>query len=222
MLEASPVWPLDWPPANARGVSDVSAYRHLFAAAVFTAGTALSGCVGLAVGAGATAGVAASEERGLEGALDDAKIRAEINHLWIQQDIEMYRQVTLTINEGRVMLTGTVPRPEARVDAVRLAWQASGVKEVINEIDVASGGGPIAYVTDSVIANKVRLRLLEDKLIKNINYTVEVNEGVVYLMGIAQNEAELERVIDHARAVSGARRVVNHVRLRTDSRRVTG
>ncbi|MBI5163920.1 MAG: BON domain-containing protein [Magnetospirillum sp.] len=200
----------------------MSAYRHLFAAAAFTVGTALSGCVGLAVGAGATAGVAASEERGLEGALDDAKIRAEINHLWIQQDIEMYRQVTLTINEGRVMLTGTVPRPEARVDAVRLAWQASGVKEVINEIDVASGGGPIAYVTDSVIANKVRLRLLEDKLIKNINYTVEVNEGVVYLMGIAQNEAELERVIDHARAVSGVRRVVNHVRLRTDSRRVTG
>lgn len=195
--------------------------RHrLAAAALILASTALlSGCVGVAIGAGATAGVAASEDRGLEGAVDDAKIRAEINHLWFQHDVEMYRQVTLTISEGRVLLTGTVPKPEARVDAVRLAWQAAGVREVLNEIKVSTEGGFSDYARDVAISQKMKTALLFDKEIRNINYTVDVNDSVIYLMGIAQNEAELERVIAYGRDISGVRGVVNYVRLRTDPRR---
>ena len=109
------------------------------AAALGLAG-ALSGCAGAVVGAGATAGVAAAEERGLDGAVDDTKIRAEINHYWFQHDVEMYRKVGLTISEGRVLLTGVVPTDAGRADAVRLAWQAAGVREVINEIAVRPDG----------------------------------------------------------------------------------
>ena len=38
-------------------------------------------------------------------------------------------------------------------------------------------------------------------------------------MGIAQSEAELNRVIAYARDISGVRGVVNHVRLKNDPRR---
>ena len=71
-------------------------------------GGLLSGCAATVVGAGATAGVAVAEERGIDGAIDDLKIRTEINNLWFQKDVEMYRKVTLNISEGRVMLTGMV------------------------------------------------------------------------------------------------------------------
>lgn len=179
----------------------------------------LSGCAGVLIGAGASAGVAASEERGLDGAVDDAKIRAEINHLWFQHDVDMYSAVTLTIKEGRVMLTGTVPKPEARVDAVRLTWQASGVKEVINEIQVNQGGGFIDYSRDVIISQKMKSRLLFDKEVRNINYTVDVNEGIIYLMGVAQDQAELDRVIAHARDITNVKGVVSHVRLKSDPRR---
>lgn len=182
----------------------------------------LSACAGVVIGAGASAGVAASEERGLEGAIDDAKIRAEINHLWFQKDVEMYRQVTLTINEGRVLLTGTVANADARIDAVRLCWQVAGVREVINEIKVGGAAGFGAYARDVEISLSLKQRLLFDKYIRNINYTIDVNEGVVYLMGIAQDDAELDRVIAHAREISGVKAVVSHIRLRTDPRRVGG
>jgi len=182
----------------------------------------LSGCAGALIGAGATTAGAASEERGLDGAVDDFKIRAEINHLWFQHDAEMYRQVTLTIKEGRVLLTGTVPNPEARVDAVRLAWQAAGVREVLNEIQVHGDTGFTDFTRDIAISQKMKTRLLFDKEIRNINYTVDVNDGVIYLMGIAQSDAELERVIAYARDISGVRGVVNHVRLKNDSRRNGG
>ena len=190
------------------------------AALVLAAAGLLSGCAGMVIGGAATTATAAAEERGLEGAVDDTKIRAEINHLWFQRDIEMYRQVGLTIKEGRVLLTGTVPNADARVEAVRLAWQPAGVREVINEIKVAgvdSNGS--SGLSDFAITQKMKAKLLFDKEIRNINYTIDVNEEVIYLMGIAQSEAELNRVIAYARDISGVRGVVNHVRLKNDPRR---
>jgi osmotically-inducible protein OsmY len=169
-------------------------------------------------GAGAV-GMGAAEERGLEGAVDDAKIRAAINGLWIDKDFTLFREVTLTVNEGRVMLTGSVEKPETRVEAVRLAWQAAGVRQVIDEIQVTDQSGIISGVQDSWVANKLRTKLMFDSQIKNINYTVDVENGVVYLMGIAQNQDELDRVIAIARDTADVKKVVNHVLLKTDPRR---
>lgn len=198
----------------------VKMLRPAAATALVLAAALLSGCAGVVIGGAATTATAASEERGLEGAVDDTKIRAEINHLWFQRDVEMYRQVGLTIKEGRVLLTGTVPNADARVEAVRLAWQPAGVREVINEIKVAgvdSSGS--SGLSDFAITQKMKAKLLFDKEIRNINYTIDVNEEVIYLMGIAQSEAELNRVIAYARDISGVRGVVNHVRLKNDPRR---
>lgn len=195
----------------------------LLAATLVAVVPLLSGCAGVVIGAGATAGVAAAEERGLDGALDDTKIRAEINDLWFRHDVEMYRKVTLTISEGRVLLTGVVPNEQARADAVRLAWQAAGVREVYNELLVRpEGSGVIDGGRDLWIQQELKARLMFDKEIRNINYTVDVTDGVVYLMGIAQNEAELQRVIAHAREVSHVRGVISHVRLKNDPRRNRG
>lgn len=176
----------------------------------------LSGCAGVLVGAGATTGVAAAEERGLEGTFDDTKIRAEINHYWFQHDHDMFRRVGLTIREGRVLLTGIVLSEAERADAVRLAWQAAAVREVINEIMVRPEGSDIIDSgRDVVISQTMKGRLLFDKEIRNINFSIDVVDGVIYLMGIAQNEAELERVIAHARSISNVKRVVSHVRLKS-------
>ncbi len=186
-------------------------------------GGMLSGCAATVVGAGASAGVAAAEERGIDGAIDDLKIRTEINHLWFQKDVEMYRKVTLNISEGRVMLTGVVPTEQARADAVRLSWQVSGVKEVLNEIKVLpTGESGWDQANDLWIQNKLKARLLTDGDVKNINYIIDVTDSVVYLLGIAQSSAELDRVIAHARDTSGVKRVISHVRLKTDMRRTGG
>lgn len=205
-------------------MSIVTSFRPKFAfPLIILAAGALSGCAGAIIGAGATAGVAASEERGLDGTFDDTKIRAEINHYWFQHDHDMYTRVGLTIREGRVLLTGLVPTEAARADAVRLTWQAGGVREVINEIMVRpEGSSLIDSGRDVVISQTMKSRLLFDKEIRNINYAIDVVDGVIYVMGIAQDEAELERVIAHARGISNVKRVVSHVRLKSDIRRVQG
>ena len=197
-------------------------HRSLALVALLATAPALSGCVGMVIGAGATAGVAASEERGLEGAAQDARIRVEINEAWFRHNVDMYSKVTLAISEGRVLLTGTVPTEQVREDAVRLTWQVAGVREVYNELLVSESSGVIDGARDLRIQQEIKSRMLFDKQISNINYTVDVTDGTVYLLGIAQSDTELNRVIGHAREVSAVRNVITYVRLKTDPRRHGG
>jgi len=183
----------------------------------------LSGCIPMLIGAGATTGVAAAEERGMGGSIDDLKIRTEVNQKWFDRDVEMYRKVTLNISEGRVMLTGVVPTEKNRNDAAELVWQVAGVREVYNEIVVRGDDEPGGNsANDLWIQQKMKARLLGDTDIRNINYVVDVTDAVVYVLGIAQNDTEMERVIAHARDINGVRRVVNHIRLKNDPRRTGG
>ena len=175
----------------------------------------------MVVGAGSTAGVAGAQERGFSGTLDDTKIRADINSAWINKDADMFRKVDLSIYEGRVMLTGIVVKEVQRDDAVRLTWQAAGVREVINEIQVnASGQDFTDYTHDTWIQQKLQTLLLFDKDVKNVNYVIDVVGGVIYILGLAQDQAELDRVIAQASDISGVKRVINHVLLKTDAKRV--
>lgn len=179
----------------------------------------LAGCVGAAVGAGASVATAASEERGLNNAARDLAIRAKINALWLEHSDALLTSADISISEGRVLLTGTVPTQQMRVDAVRLAWKAAGVKEVINEIQVTSSHGTSGFARDSWISTKLKTRLTLDSQIVSINYSIDTVGGTVYLMGIAQNAAELERVRNHARQIKYVRRIVSHVIMKNDPRR---
>ena len=180
------------------------------------AGLTLGACAPVVIGAGAGAGVAASQERGFKGAVADTEVRLEINHLWLQESVSLYSKVNLQVQEGRVLLTGQVPNPEARITAVRLAWQAEGVREVINEIEVGDTSSLLDAARDQWISARLRARLLADREIASINYSIETVNAAVYLIGVAQNQAELDRAIAHAREISYVRRVVDYLRLKTD------
>lgn len=183
---------------------------------VILAALPLLGCNSIAVGTGAGAAVAsaAAEERGLSGVVTDLTISATISKLWLEHDADLITELDATVKEGRVLLTGIVRTQKKRVEAVRLVWRARGVKSVINEIEVSNVGGITTYARDSWITTQLVSRLSLDLHIKNINYSIETVNSTVYVMGIAQNKAELERVTNHARQVRYVRRVVNHARIK--------
>lgn len=175
----------------------------------------LTGCNEL-VGSGATGvGVAAAEERSLGTIIDDKTIYADITHRFIKSDVnDLLVNVDVRVNEGRVLLAGITPKHETSVEAVRLAWQATGVREVINEIKTGDGANAQGFANDSLIASQIKTRLLFTKGIMSINYTVEVVDGVVYLLGIAQNTEELRNVAYISSITKGVRSVKSYVRLK--------
>jgi len=180
-------------------------------------GLGSTGCVGLFVGAAATGGIAVAEERTVGTQVDDATINIAVSESLFSYDEKLFQDVSIDVTEGRVLLTGKVADPQDRVEAVRLAWQAEGVKEVINEIQVTDKGGVGSYMSDVRISNELRADLLFDSKIQAINYNVDTVGQIVYLTGIAQSQAEMERVIDHARTISGVKQVISHVRVKGSS-----
>jgi len=172
------------------------------------------GCTvpGMVIGAGATAGIAAAEERGVETALDDLQIDVEIKRRYLNANEDLLTDVSTEVVEGRVLLTGVVEETEMRIDAARIAWGVDGGSEVINEIKVAGDGSLAQASKDLFITTDLRTRMMGDREISAINYSIETVRGTIYLLGIAQSKSELERVINHARNVSGVRNIIPYVR----------
>jgi len=190
----------------------------LRALALFGAAAGLGACTPLALVTtiGATAGSMALTEQGFTRAATDTGIALAINQAWFARDAELFRRLGTSVSDGRVLLTGTVARPEDRVEAVRIAWSVEGVREVISEIQVSDERGLADAVRDRVITTGLRAALTLDAGVRSINYSIDTVNGVVYLMGIARDQAELERVVALAYGRDGVREVVSHVRLRSE------
>lgn len=176
---------------------------------------AINACtpLGMATGAAAGVGTAASKEGGLSGAVTDASIKGKINELWFQYNIDMFSKLSTTVNQGRVLVTGVVQNPQDRVEAIRLVWQVNGVKQVMNEIRVADSEGVPGFVKDTWITTRLRTAITFEKNIQSLNYSIDTVQGVVYLMGVAMSEAELNRVTQLARTIPNVKQVVSYVKM---------
>ncbi len=175
----------------------------------------LSACKPMIGSAATSVGIAAAEERSMGTVVDDNTIHADITHRFIQSDVnDLLVNVDVRVHDGRVMLTGRTPKPETSVEAVRLAWLAKGVREVINEIKTGQENDTVGFAQDQWIETQIEARLLATKGIMSINYTVEVVDGVVYLLGVAQNEQELRNVAYISSITKGVQRVISYVRLK--------
>lgn len=181
------------------------------------------GCsrTGMLVGAAATGGVAASKDKGFSTATDDTRIRFELNALLLQEDFEVFNAVHLQVEEGRVLLSGNVPKPDDKVKIFRLAWRPEGVNEVIDELVVDDSSSLSDAALDRWIKLRLDTLLLFDVDVKDINYSTEVVNQEVYLIGLARSEDERERVVAHAKAVPYVKGVTDYLRVLDEDNKTT-
>lgn len=181
----------------------------------------LPGCTTAAfvAGAGAGAAIGASQERSPQRTLSDEKIEIRISEKLFRQNVKTFSEVSVISYEERVLLTGLVDSADSRAQAVRLAYEVGGVREVINEMEVGGEKNLWDGAQDAWISTQLRSKLLVDKKISSFNYAVTTANHSVYLMGVAQTRVELDRVLAHARDISGVKRVVSYVLLKDDPAR---
>lgn len=175
----------------------------------------LSGCIAAAVGAGTEAGVALAEERSVGSKVDDSVIYTDISNRLIKAKGSLYINVTVRVRHQRVMLTGMVATEDLAQRAVSAAWQAKGVKEVINEITVGDTKF-IDTANDSLIKKNLEGRLLITKDVWVINYSIDVVNGTAYFLGRVYDRPELNRVMNVAKTTKGIKRVVSHLQVRSE------
>jgi len=182
------------------------------AGAMFTTACTPIGAV-LSVGAGT--GLAAYQERGVNGVARDLALSTRIFDQYARKDHTLLASIGVEVYESRALLTGQVKTERERADAVRLAWKVDGVVDVINEININADDTVLDTARDAWISAQLETRITFDEKILAINYSIETVAGVVYLIGIAQNDAELQRVKDHARSIAYVRHIVSYVRVKT-------
>ena len=182
---------------------------------------ALGGCAGalvvggLAVAAGG--GYTASQERGVNGAVDDLAIKTDIEKGLIRADGRLQAGITTTVYDHRVLLTGRVDTPEMKAAADQVARGTHDVRALYDEIELASAETTWDGAKDAWITARVRSELVFDRDVRSVNYTIDTANGSVYLIGSARSQAELDRATQIARYVPGVRRVVSYVDIRSGS-----
>ncbi|WP_045809368.1 BON domain-containing protein [Candidatus Neoehrlichia procyonis] len=165
---------------------------------------------GLAVTTGA---IVTLQDRSVGDTIDDTAILIKINKELFK--IGIFSSVTVKVNEGRVLLLGNVKSLEKRISAEKIAWQQKDVREVVNEINVEKSGLNLKELAiDSVISTQVKARIVGRKGVKSINYSVSTINGIVYLMGIAQDKKELDTVVSAVRKIRGVKQVISYVRFK--------
>ena len=195
---------------------------HITLLLLFLSTVPLGSCSSFLIFTAPTVGVVAVQERSIGDAVDDLTIRVELNQLFFEDNVDLLQSVSFTVIEGRVLLKGSVKNQESRIHAIELAWQASGVREVVNEIQVTDQGGIVNYAQDTWISAQLTTKILFDKDILGVNYNVETINGIIYVAGIAQDEAELDKVIYHARRIENVKKVISHVLMKDDPSRKAG
>lgn len=181
--------------------------------------TASCSPIGMAVGAGAVAARSVIQERTTQDALTDTEIQLGLNNRLLNHSGSLFSDVSTSVVEGRVLLTGSVPTRSEKIAATDLAWKTPGVASVADELVVSEDSDARAYAEDVWISNQLRFALLTEADVSAVNYSIQTVDGVVHITGLARSKPELARVLDLASRTEGVEKVVSHVLTIDDPRR---
>ncbi len=178
----------------------------VLAAAVATVG--LSGGAPILIGGAAVTSATVITDRRTTGSIVDdevleKRVRYEIGEVIGHEK----HHVVVTSYEGKVLLTGEVLTAADRQKAQDTAVKSVGVHSVINELAVMTPATVGAVLSDSMLATKVRSSIIGTKKISLNQMKVDVQRGIVYLMGIVTID-EARTATKVAAGVSGVQQVV--------------
>ena len=155
--------------------------------------------------------VVAEGDRSFGSVVDDTTIKINIAAKFLNSDDNLFIDVSTSVLEGRVLLTGLVDNQEIRIDAVRRVWEVEGVNEVVNEIQIGYRASLKEYAQDVWITTQVRGLAAKTIGLRSMAYNFETIQGKVYVVGITSRPKQLEAVIDVAKTVKGVTEIVNYV-----------
>ena len=161
---------------------------------------------------------AASKEKGLGTTLNDSLIKTKISNLIFKFDEELIANTKIFVNNGSVLFTGKVKIPNDKIQFTKAAWTIKGVREVNNEIQITDTTSIKNIARDIASLSEIRARLMADKSINSLNYSIDVVNDKAYISGVANNEAEMNLVKNHASSTRFVKEVYNYIILNKDTR----
>jgi hyperosmotically inducible periplasmic protein len=147
--------------------------------------------------------------------IDDSVVTARVRSaLLADPDVKSF-EIKVETRKGQVQLSGFVDT-QARIDnAIALTRKVEGVKGVENGMRLKDGKATVGNtVDDSIVTTKVKAALLADPAIKSFDIAIVTRKGEVQLSGYVDNQTQINRAIDIARAVEGVQSINNEMSIK--------
>jgi len=159
-----------------------------------------------------------SKQKGLGTTINDNIIKTKISNFIFKFDKNLIADTKVFVNSGSVLFTGKVKNPENKIELTKLAWSVKGVKEVSNELQIVDKSSIKNIARDIASLGEIRARIISDKTINSLNFSVDVVNDKAYLTGVANDKTEMLRVEEHASSARFVKEVYNYIILDNDTR----
>ena len=161
---------------------------------------------------------AATKEKGLGTSIKDNLMKTKISNLIYKYNEDLIAETKVFVNNGSVLFTGKLKNPNDKIEFTKLAWKIRGVKEVNNEIQITDKTSIKNIARDIASLGEIRARLMADKSINSVNFSIDVVNDKVYLSGVAASKEEMLLVKNHASSARFVKEVYNYIILNNDTR----
>ena len=152
-----------------------------------------------------TVGNAGISSKGFKSSLNDSYIKTKIVTNISILDIDNLPNVSVNVSKGKVLLTGYIDNHNKRLEIVKNVWNIDGVKEIINELKINDTVSISDRASDLLFKTKINSQLLFKSGINSNNYNVDVVDGEVYIIGLADNldeKIEVEKLLSNLEGIS--------------------
>ena len=151
-----------------------------------------------AVSVGAFIGNAGTSSKGIKKSFSDTYIKTKILAKISLLDIKNITNISVNVSRGTILYTGYVLSAEKRLLIIQKTWEVEGVKKIINELKIDDDIHFARRTNDFILRSKISTRLLFKSGINSNNFSVDVVDGEVYIIGLADNineKTEVERFL---------------------------
>jgi osmotically-inducible protein OsmY len=175
--------------------------------AAVLASTLATGCAPLLIGGAMMGGVSVATDRRTSGAqLEDETIEVKAASR-VREQLGERVHVNVNSYNRTVLITGEANSEESKARLDGVVGGVENVKNVLNEVDVMAASSLGSRTNDTVIAGKVKAKLIDARDLHSNAFYVVVERSQVYLMGRV-TEREANRATEISRQISGVKKVV--------------
>ena len=173
-----------------------------------------SGCVGTgSKGVFGTGVSVAFDPRTVGTQIDDSIMEKNLIARLTLTDKKYLISVGVKVLDGRFFLTGKVENPEDKLQITKMAWETKGARSVKNDIKIKEKFNFKISAKDLLITSQLRSAMIFNNKIKSTNYNIDTYKKIIYIYGIASDEAERREVINEAKQVLDVEDVIASILL---------
>ena len=158
--------------------------------------------------AGSLVGNATTSTRGFSGTIEDTYLMSKIVSKITLMKLSNFSNITVSVVNGKVLLAGNIQNQEKRLELIKRVWWIDGVKEVYNELEIGPQISFSEKTEDFIFEVKINNRLLLEPGIFSNNYSVNVVNGNVYVMGISSNIEEKTKIENFLKNMNDIKKLI--------------